>query len=356
MSCSRARSVITNARRPSISVVRPTSRPGICRSERPVAGEQAEVGTAELGGDAQRLSLPRRDVGAVFARRRQHRQRDRLDHGHEERPRGMGQLRRMRHRLQQSEGVGLAQDHARHRSLIVGQLGLQRGQVGGAVRERGQLLELEGAGAEVGPRRLDVVAVDGATDEHALTPGGADGHQRRLGRGRGAVVVGGGDDRQARQLGDERLELVDGLERALADLRLVGRVGGVELAAREHRVDRGRDVVLVHAGTEERDEVGAVAPGQGRQLAAEGQLRDRIGQVQAVGAHGWGDIVEQLLDRLEAERGQHLRARVRGVGAVDHAVSRRSSGHRQRHPAAPRPSPRRRGAGAPSSRPRRARC
>ena len=47
-----------------------------------------------------------------------------------------------------------------------------------------------------------------------------------------AVVVRGRDDVQAGQLGEQRLVLVDRLERALADLRLVRRVGGVELAAR----------------------------------------------------------------------------------------------------------------------------
>ena len=51
---------------------------------------------------------------------------------------------------------------------------------------------------------------------------------------------------------DEGLELEDGLQRALGQLGLVGRVGGVELAAEQELVDRRRDVVRVGAGAEER--------------------------------------------------------------------------------------------------------
>ena len=55
----------------------------------------------------------------------------------------------------------------------------------------------------------------------------------------------------AGQRGDHRLVFVDELQRALAGLGLVRRVGAVELAARHDRPDRRRDVVLVGAGADE---------------------------------------------------------------------------------------------------------
>ena len=292
--------------------------PGDLADELRAAGQQAQVGPAELGRDAERLPLARGDVRAVVGGRRQHRQRGRLHHGHEERAGSMRQLPCGGHGLQQSEGIGLSQDHARDRIIGVGEGCLERGQVRQPVRRGGQLFQPARAGREVGARGLDVVAMDRAADEHPVATRGADGHERRLRGGAGTVVVRGRNDRQARQLADQRLELVDRLQRALADLRLVGRVGRVELTAREDRVDRSRDVVLVHTGTQERGQVDTVAGCERGQLTAEGQLRDGLRQVQAAGADRGGDVVEELLDRIEAERGQHVGAGFGGVGAVDH--------------------------------------
>ena len=104
--------------------------------------------------------------------------------------------------------------------------------------------------------------MDAARDEHPLAAGRAAGHQRGLGgRGR-AVVVRGRDDVEVDQLGDQRLVLVDALERALADLGLVRRVGRVPLAAQQQLVDGRRAPVAVDAGAQEGRQVGPVAAGQ----------------------------------------------------------------------------------------------
>ena len=110
--------------------------------ERLAAGQQAEVGAAVLRRDAERLALPGRDVGAVLPGRREDGQRDGLDDGHEERPGRVRQLGRTAHGLEDAEGVGLAEDDAGHGPVGVGQGGLEGGQVGRAVGQRGQLLEL----------------------------------------------------------------------------------------------------------------------------------------------------------------------------------------------------------------------
>ena len=155
--------------------------------------------------------------------------------------------------------------------------------------------------------------MDGAADQHALAARGrANGHQRRLGGRRAAVVVRGGDDVQAGQLRDQRLVLVDRLERALADLRLVGRIRGIELAARQDLVDRRRDVVAVRAGAEEARQADAVARGQLLEPAARATARGRRRQVEAVGANRGRDVGEERVDRVDAQRGEHLLA----IGAV----------------------------------------
>ena len=43
-------------------------------------------------------------------------------------------------------------------------------------------------------------------------------------------------------------------------------------------------------------------------------------QVEAIGADGRGDIVEELLDRIEVEQRQHPGPGLGSVGAVDHAA------------------------------------
>ena len=89
-------------------------------------------------------------------------------------------------------------------------------------------------------------------------------HQHGLGRGRAAVVEAGVRDIQAGQLSHQRLILERRLERALAGLGLVGRVGRVELAAAGQLIDDRRDEVVVAAAAQEADSlVGALVEREG---------------------------------------------------------------------------------------------
>ena len=114
-----------------------------------------------------------------------------------------------------------------------------------------------------------------------------------------------------------RLELVKRLQTALAGLGLVGRVGRVILRARGDRVDDGGNKVVVTAAAEEagvlagrlvlRGELGGVA----RQADFVEARRDV--QV-AAQADLLGDAREQALDRVGADRREHLRHVFGGVG------------------------------------------
>ena len=139
-----------------------------------------------------------------------------------------------------------------------------------------------------------------------MPAGDARGHHQRFGRAGRAVVHGGVGHVHAGQLADHRLEFEDGLQRALRDLRLVGRVGGEELAARNQRVDDHRAVVRVRAGAEER---GVALRAVGGALAEE--LHDfalRVGARNleiALQAILGGNGGEQIVDGLGADLAQH---------------------------------------------------
>ena len=164
---------------------------------------------------------------------------------------------------------------------------------------------LEPAAEEIRRHRLAVVAMDGPRHEDPLAAGGPAGHQRGLGGGCRAVVVRRRDDVEADQLGDQRLVLVDRLERPLADLGLVRGVGRVPLAPEQDLIDRGRAVVAIDAGPEERGQVDPVARSEALQMGRQAQLGLGLGQVQGARPEGVGDVREQLVDGADPDRGHH---------------------------------------------------
>ena len=91
-------------------------------------------------------------------------------------------------------------------------------------------------------------------------------------RGR-AVVQRRVGDLHARQLADHRLELEDVLKSALAELRLIRRVGGEEFCARDQRVDDDRDEVRVRARAEKRLVIASRCRRPARGSKPEGQAR-----------------------------------------------------------------------------------
>ena len=138
-----------------------------------------------------------------------------------------------RHVFDRAEEVGRLDEDA---GGLGGDGGVERGHVdaagvaGVADLGDGDLLVLG-----VGGDDLAVLGVDGAGDDGAVAAGDADGHHHGLGGAGGAVVHAGVGDLHAGELADHGLELEHGLEGALRDLRLVGRVAGEELAALDER-------------------------------------------------------------------------------------------------------------------------
>ncbi len=233
----------------------------------------------------------------------------------------MGELADRGHWLEQPKEIGLRRDYAGHRSVGLGKHPLEgvevRGSGGVAIHHQGNFVELQAA-AEIGAQRLAILRMDAAGDEHPLASGRPASHQRGLGRGGGAVVVGCRDHVQADELGQQRFVLVDALQGSLADLGLVRRIGRIPLAAQKDLVDRGRAPVAIHARSEERRQVGAVAARQGHETRGQLELGLGFREVQAGSPQRDRDVVEELVDRREAEGLEHLRPIGRRVRTVWH--------------------------------------
>ena len=112
-------------------------------------------------------------------------------------------------------------------------------------------LDLLVSEARHGRDRVAIVRMKVAGDHRLAPPGDAMRHQHRLGGGGRAVVHGGVGDFQAGEHRHLGLELEQILQRALGDLRLVGRVRGEELGALDQVIDRRRQVVPVGAAADE---------------------------------------------------------------------------------------------------------
>ena len=141
------------------------------------------------------------------------------------------------------------------------------------------------------------------------------------------------------------LELEHRLQRALRDLGLVGRIWSEELRALRDRVDDRRHVVVVHARAEEGDLVlrAGVARGELGQPLVDRLLGHAVRQLQrTVEPHAGGQVGEQLVDRADADLGEHLLAVGVGRGGVARhrgrlSRRRRAAPGRPRRTAARRP-------------------
>ena len=95
------------------------------------------------------------------------------------------------------------------------------------------------------------VRVHAGREDHSGVLRCCDPQVHSLDERRGAVIERGIGHLHAGQQRHLALELEQHLQRALAHLRLVRRVGGQELAAHQQLIDAGRDVVAIGAGAEE---------------------------------------------------------------------------------------------------------
>ena len=286
-------------------------------------GHVAEAGAAEVHRVAERLGLADDDVGAEPAGRLEQAERDRVGDHDEERAGRVRQLGDGGQVLERAEEVGLLDDD-RRRVLADG--GGEGVQVGGRARQQTDGLRARPVPGRLRGEHLPVLGVHAGREDDLAAARLHAGEERGLGQRRAAVVHGGVADVHAGELADGRLELEDGLQHALAALRLVGRVGGEELAAADDGVDHGGHVVVVDAGAEEAHQLRRrdVLAGQAPQLGDDLGLTEAGGQRQRLPpAHGLRDLGEEVVDAGGPDGRQHL---PHVAGAVRDVPGRRHGG------------------------------
>ena len=174
----------------------------------------------------------------------------------------------------------------------------------------------------IGRQHFAIFRMHAARDDHRAPSGEAHRHHHGFGGGGRTVVHGGVGHFHAGQFADHGLEFEDGLQRALRNLGLVGRVGGQKFAARDERIDDDRPVVGVGAGAEEAGVAVAVFAGALAEPVDDFRLRhlarDFEVAVQAVfGRNGR----KQIIDRTRANGLQHGFA----IGGRFRKISHRNS-------------------------------
>ena len=280
-------------------------------------GEQADIGPTEIESVPDGLALAHGNVCTHLTRRCDEAQRDRFGENRDEQRaffmRGVGRFRKVRHR---AENVRALADDAG--GLIVYRIG-QRIL---AIHSCGQLDHFE-------PLRLahhfgggGIVRVQPAGQDHFLPARHARRHDGGLGAGRGAVIHGGvchihGGHR--RNLG---LEFEQGLQRALRDFWLVGRIGRQEFRALDHHVYRSRNMMLVGARPD-KERTGRGRPVLGREIrhvALDGELPLMVRQAfnRAAEARSFRYVREEFIDCFGADGRQHFCTVFRGQGEVSH--------------------------------------
>ena len=158
----------------------------------------------------------------------------------------------------------------------------------------------------VGGHDFAILGVDTGRDDGVVTAGDAHGHADGFGRSGGTVIHAGVGHVHAGELGNHGLELEDGLERALGDFSLIGRVAGEELAALHQGVDNHRAVMAIGTCAEEAGVAGGVFGGCGLEVVDDFALGLLPGNVEvACEAVLGGDDGEEVINGCSANFGQH---------------------------------------------------
>ena len=187
---------------------------------------------------------------------------------------------------------------------------------GAALFGHGEVAHFNAVGVAVRVQHRAVMRMQGQRDRHGAALGQAAGHQRAFGQRGRAVIHGGVGHFHAEQTGDERLEFKDALQRALADFRLVRRVGGVKFGTSGKGRDNGGDVVLVASRA---DPCGTGCGHGSRQrfgLRRQFPLRHGGQRKRTLVAAIRRDGGKQILHPVGADDAEHLRFVFRGVGEI----------------------------------------
>ena len=297
-------------------------------------GHVAQIGATGCQRQAQRLTLAHGDVRAAVTGRFHDGQRDGVAahdiHGARLMDGGAQRLRVLEQAVEVGllhiEGGGIRRQH------------LPQGVGVGLAVLFGNDAQLVAGAVAVGADGVDHVGMGGGG--HQRHPALAvTAHGGGLGGGGGAVVHGGVGHVHAGEHADHGLILKDGLQQALAHLRLIGGVGRQEFFLGGNVLDDAGDIVVVGAGAPEDHVVHPVLRRHGADGAARLQLAHAGGDLQRpVQIHLRRHIAVQLTEGGQADGLQHLLPLRRRGGDIAAHISppARRRLRKRRRPAAPR--------------------
>ena len=255
--------------------------------------------SAKAERHAKALAVANADVGAKLPGRAQHGEGEQVGSYDKQRASRMHRLGQRGEILDRAQGVGILGEHRRQAGLTVG---LPGGEIG--------RLDTQTERFEAGAHDGEAGRMAAVGDHHPVGTGHL-GSSQRQGFGAGGAFI---EQRGIRhvepgEIGDEGLEVEQGLEPALADLGLVGRVGRVpsgilQQVALDHR--RREGVVIAQADEAAHDPVAAHEFAQLRQsrlLVERGRQLERLAQADRFGH----DLVDEGVERVEAETLKHGR-------------------------------------------------
>ncbi len=236
--------------------------------------------------------------------------------GHEQCPPSVRQFGQGPDVFDDTEEVGALDEHGR--GAVIHQPP-ERLPVNLAGRVEGDLDALVPVCPGISPDNLSVLGVDRSRQDQSV-PAEALGRKNRcLGHGRRPVVHGGVGHLGSRQPRDHGLVFIDRLQNSLADLRLVGRVGGVELRTRQNVAHDGGDVMVVGPGARQGCPGEPVACGQSAHVFPDFLFGKRRRQLEEpLQTVCLGDIGEERLQGADADCPHHLSCVVLGVRYVIH--------------------------------------
>ncbi len=236
-------------------------------------------GPAERRRNAQRLTVGHDDVGSVGAGRLEQSERNRIGDDDQQRADAVQLIGQTAHVLELAEEIGALHDQ---RGGGVVDRGAEAVEI-----DRGRIVadDLGGTGpAQVGLDHCPVLRMHERREEDlvAFALRDVEREQHRLRQRGGAVIVAAIADLHAGETAHHALKLEHGLQLALADLGLIRRIGGIELATAQHVIDRRRSIMVIRAGAEKarRRIDRAIAGAERLHLGGNVHLRARRRQLQ----------------------------------------------------------------------------
>ena len=204
------------------------------------------IRSAESQGHAERLRLHRDNVG--FARRLNDSQRNCLSNrNHQQRAILVRDLCHRCNILDGAEEIRRLDQHARG---LGSDRFFQMFQVQAATVVEVGNSDRHALMRGVGGKHLAILGMQAARDDYRSASRESHGHHYRFSRGSRAVIHGSVGHFHPGQFANHRLKFEDRLQRALRNLRLVGRISGQEFATRNQRIDNHWPVVQIRTCAE----------------------------------------------------------------------------------------------------------